>query len=141
MCNFFAHPLHRSVQSLPLIRAKKIMKISSAHRMLEQGYRGRYSDWLRAGLSKDGGSSPIRVRNLKFSMSVRLTLGPKQLPMDIVVTFSCVKRPGREVVHSLPTSAEENLSLTIILKVRKTGEEIIISNSYYSRSIVLSFVL
>jgi hypothetical protein len=89
------------------------MKINSAHRNLEPGYSSRHSDWPRAGLSKDRGSSPIRFKNFQFSMSVRLALGPKQFPMDTVGTFSWVKRPGREVVHSLSTSAEENLPFTI----------------------------
>jgi hypothetical protein len=48
-------------------------------------------------------SSPGKVENFLFSTSSRPALGPTQPPFQWVPE---VKRPGREAVHSHPTSAE-----------------------------------
>jgi hypothetical protein len=74
----------------------------------DPGWRSRYSDWLRAGRTRDGSSSPGRVKKFLFSTSFRPGMGPTQPPIQWVpgALFSGVKRPGREADHSAPTTAE-----------------------------------
>jgi hypothetical protein len=57
---------------------------------------------------RDRSSSPGRVKNFLFSKSSRPALRSTQLPIQWVPwdISSRVKRPGREVDHSPPTSAE-----------------------------------
>jgi hypothetical protein len=75
----------------------------------------RYSDYLRAGRPRGRSSSPGRVKNFLFSRSASPVLRSTQPPVQWVPgTLSPgVKRPGREVDHSPPTSAEENVDLHI----------------------------
>jgi hypothetical protein len=62
-----------------------------------------WCDWLRAGQSRGRSSSPIRVKNVYFSISSRPSLVPIQPHIQWVAG---VKRQGLEADHSLPTSAE-----------------------------------
>jgi hypothetical protein len=73
-----------------------------------RGQRGRYSDWLRAGLPKSWSSSPGREKNVHFSMSSRPVLGPTWPPIKWVPRSLSpeVKRPGSEAEHSPPTRVE-----------------------------------
>jgi hypothetical protein len=70
--------------------------------------RSQYSDWLLAGRPRGRSLSPGEVKNFYFSKSSRLALGSAQIPIQWVPgAFSLgVKRPGREVDHSPPTSAD-----------------------------------
>jgi hypothetical protein len=64
-----------------------------------------YSDWLRAS---DRSSSPARGKIFLVSMSSRPVLGPTQPPIQCVpgALPPGIKRPGREVDNSPPSSAE-----------------------------------
>jgi hypothetical protein len=70
----------------------------------EPGERSRYSDWILAGRS----SIPGSTKNILFSMSSSLALGPTQPPIQYVPwTISPgLKRPEREADHSPPSSAD-----------------------------------
>jgi hypothetical protein len=74
----------------------------------ELGELSRYSDWLRAGQPGGGSLSPGRVK--KFSLLHIVQTGsrfhPTSYKMDTGGSFPGVKRQGREVDHSPPTSAE-----------------------------------
>jgi hypothetical protein len=67
------------------------------------GIRSRYSDWLRAGLSRGRSSIPIRVKKFLVSTSSRPVLGPTHPPIQWVPG---VKQPVRETDHSPPTFIE-----------------------------------
>jgi hypothetical protein len=75
---------------------------------LEQGFRSRYSDLLRAGRLMVRSLSPGRVKNFLFSTSSRTALEPTQPPIQWVTGALSpgVKRPGREADHSPSTSME-----------------------------------
>jgi hypothetical protein len=64
--------------------------------------------WLRVGRPRGRTSSPGRVKNFLFATSSRRALGSSQpLANGYRGEFSPgVKRPGREAVHSPPTSAQ-----------------------------------
>jgi hypothetical protein len=81
---------------------------NSVYTIIRPEYRSRYSDWLRAGRPRGRSSSPGRVKNFLFSTSSRPVLWPIQPPIQWVpgALSPEVKRPGREVVHSPPTSVE-----------------------------------
>jgi hypothetical protein len=63
---------------------------------------------LRSGRPRGRSSSPGRVKNFLFSTSSRPALRSTQPPLRRVpgALFPGVKRPGREVDHSPPTSAQ-----------------------------------
>jgi hypothetical protein len=63
---------------------------------------------LRAGRPRDRSSNPGRVRNFLFSKSSRPVLRSTEPPIQWVpgALPPGLKRPGREVDHSPPTSAE-----------------------------------
>jgi hypothetical protein len=60
------------------------------------------------GWMTEGSEFPSGVKNLHFSMSSRLALGPTQPPIQWVpgALSPWVERPGREADHSPPTSAK-----------------------------------
>jgi hypothetical protein len=68
----------------------------------------RYSDWLRAGRPSVRNSSPSKVKNFLFSTSSTQALVPIQSAIECIqgALSPGVKRQGREVEHSPPTSAE-----------------------------------
>jgi hypothetical protein len=65
-------------------------------------------NYLRAGRPRGRSSSPSRVKNFLFSKSSRSALRTTHPPILWVpgALSPRVKRPGREVDHSPPTSAE-----------------------------------
>jgi hypothetical protein len=72
------------------------------------GQHSQYSDWLRAGQQRGGGSRPSRVKNFHFSTSSKPVLGPTQPPIQRVLgdLSPGLKWPGHETDHSPPTSAD-----------------------------------
>jgi hypothetical protein len=74
----------------------------------EPGKHSRYTDWLRAGRTRDLSSSPGRIKKFLFFTSSGPVLGPTQPPILWAqeALSPWVKRPGREANHSPPTSAE-----------------------------------
>jgi hypothetical protein len=73
----------------------------------ELGWRGRYSDWLRAGRPRGLSSSPGRVKNFHFSKSSGSGVHPTSYLIGTRGSFpGGVKRPGHEADPSPPTSAE-----------------------------------
>jgi hypothetical protein len=81
------------------------------HRMVlneTQAQTSLYSDWLRVGQPRGRISSPVRVKSFTFSTSSRRALGSTQPPIQRIpgALSPRVKRPGLEVDHSTPASAE-----------------------------------
>jgi hypothetical protein len=63
---------------------------------------------IRTGTEGSQNSKYFRIKNFLFSKSSRPALGSTQPPIQFFTgaLSSGVKRPGREVDHSSPTSAE-----------------------------------
>jgi hypothetical protein len=76
--------------------------------VVEPEYRSQCSDWLRAGRPRGRSSSPGKIKDLHFSLSYRVALGPTQPPIQRVsgAPSPRVKRLGREADHSPPANAE-----------------------------------
>jgi hypothetical protein len=66
----------------------------------------RYSDWPRAGSPRGRSSSPGRVKNFLHVVQTGSGVHPTSYPMGTGVSFPGIKRPGREVDHLAPVSAE-----------------------------------
>jgi hypothetical protein len=86
----------------------QVQNLETDTNLRDSGYR----HWLRAGRPCGRSSSPGGGKNFHFFMSSRPDLGFTQPPFQWVTgTHSPgVKRQGREVDHSPPTSAEVKLN-------------------------------
>jgi hypothetical protein len=86
---------------MTLLGTKLVFKIYFyTYSSQEAGQRNRYSDWLRAGQSKDQKMSAGSVKNILFSTSSRPAPGPGAHP------DSYTKDTKVEVVHAhLPEAA------------------------------------
>jgi hypothetical protein len=82
---------------------------ASAPKIVEPGYRSRYSDWLRAGRSRGRGLCPGKVKNFLFSTSSRPALGSTQPPIQWVrgALSPGIERSGCEADNSSPTSVKK----------------------------------
>jgi hypothetical protein len=82
-----------------------------------RGWRGLYSDWLRAGRQRGRNSSPGSDKNFLFSTSYRPALGSTQPPIQWVpgALSPGVKWPGCETHHSPPASVEDKKNVDLYM--------------------------